>query len=292
VPASSLTVALPCRAPFAADELVAFLAARAIPGVEHWDGERYHRALRLAHGHGIARVAIRPDGVSADLELADARDADDATARLRHLLGLDVDPGPCDDALAADGVLAPLVEARPGLRVPGSVDPFETAVRAVVGQQISVAGARTVAGRIVAAVDDRLAHPDGALTHVFPSPEALADLDPAHLPMPQQRKRTIAELSRRVAAGTIVLDRDDLDGTAAALVDVPGIGPWTAGYVRMRGLGDPDVFLPTDLGVKVGLDVLGLDAGHAERWRPYRSCALHHLWSVAAAAPARSVRGG
>ena len=230
--------------------------------------------------------------LTAELHLADRRDRDAAVAGLRRLLGLDADPVAVDAALLADDVLAPLVAARPGLRVPGSVDPFETAVRAVIGQQISVAGARTVAGRIVAVAGEPLAIAHDVLTHVFPAPDVLARLDPVHLPMPQQRRRTIGELSRRVASGEVVLDRDEPDLTSAALSTVPGIGPWTVGYVRMRGLGDPDVFLPTDLGVKVGLGVLGIEPARVERWRPYRSYALHHLWSVAAAAAARKVRGG
>ncbi len=177
--------------------------------------------------------------------------------------------------------------------MPGSVDVFETAVRAVIGQQISVAGARTVAGRIVAAAGEPLSIDGGPLTHVFPTPAALADLDPALLPMPHQRRRTIRELARRVASGQLVLDIGaDRGDVAAALSTCPGIGPWTAGYVLMRGLGDPDVFLPTDLGVKVGLAVLGLDTARAERWRPFRSYGLHHLWSVASTNPSRTVQGG
>jgi AraC family transcriptional regulator of adaptative response / DNA-3-methyladenine glycosylase II len=173
------------------------------------------------------------------------------------------------------------------LRVAGSVDPFETAVRATIGQQISVAAARTVAGRIVASSGEPLAVDGGPLTHVFPTPEALAVLDPALLPMPWSRRRTVVELARRVAAGELALDADDqpdLGALADGLLAVPGIGPWTAGYVRMRGFGDPDVFLPTDLGARAGLAALGLDAGHAERWRPFRSYALHHLWAVATGA--------
>ena len=135
--------------------------------------------------------------------------------------------------------------------MPGSVDAFETAVKATIGQQISVAGARTVAGRIVAAAGEPLAIDDGPLTHVWPTPAALAAIDPDLLPMPRSRRRTVVELSRRVAGGELVLDAGvDRDEVRARLLDVPGIGPWTAGYVLMRGLGDPDVFLPTDLGVQ------------------------------------------
>ena len=287
---------LPVREPFDADDLLAFLAARAVPGVEHWDGTSYHRALDLPGGHGTAAITpvARSDGraaVRAVLRLADWRDLAAAVRRIRRLLDLDADPTAVDDALGADAALAPWIAKTPGRRVPGSVDPFETAVKATIGQQISVAGARTVAGRIVASAGAPLTIDGGVLTNVWPTPAALAAIDPDLLPMPRSRRRTIVELARRVADGALVLDAGvDRDDVRACLLDVPGIGPWTADYVLMRGLGDPDVFLPTDLGVKIGLDVVGLDAGHAAAWRPWRSYALHHLWAAAASAPPRPRR--
>jgi len=283
--AVELTLAV--RAPFAAGELLAFLAARAVPGIELWDGDAFHRALRLPHGHGVAvlRPSQRPGGrpvVHAALRLADWRDLTAAVRRIRRLLDLDADPVAVDAALGADPALATLVAAVPGRRVPGSVDPFETAVRATIGQQVSVAGARTVAGRVVAAAGERLTIDGGPLTHVWPTAAALAALDPEALPMPRRRRQTILELARRVDAGELVLDPGaDRDDVVAGLLDVPGIGPWTAGYVLMRGLGDPDVFLPTDLGVKAGLAALGLDAARAAAWSPWRSYALHHVWAAA-----------
>ena len=269
--------------PFAARHLFAFVAARAVPGVEAWDGQTFHRALSLPGGDGVA--ALTPgDGatVRAVFELADGGDLDEAVRRVRRLLDLDAEPMVIDASLGADDVLAPLVATAPGLRVGGSVDPFETAVRAVIGQQISVAGARTVAGRIVASAGRPLVVGGGPVTHRFPTPAALARIDPALLPMPMSRRRTIVQLATRVEAGQVVLDHDVArDDAEAMLLAVPGIGPWTAGYVRMRGLGDPDVFLPTDLGVKVGLQRLGVDADHATQWRPWRTYALHHVWRAA-----------
>ena len=281
-----IEVELATGAPFAAAHLFTFLGARAVPGVEAWDGSTFHRALSLPGGHGIVRLSPgAPATVHAAFELADERDLDDGVQLVRRLLDLGADATTIDAALATDPVLAPLVAGMPGLRVAGSVDPFETAVRAVIGQQISVAGARTVAGRIVASAGQPLAVDGGPLTHVFPTPVALTVIDPDLLPMPMSRRRTIVELAGRVSDGRVVFaaDRPHVE---ALLLDVPGIGPWTAGYLRMRGLGDPDVFLATDLGVKVGMARLGIDAAHAERWRPWRTYALHHVWTAAGFPPA------
>lgn len=286
-PDGVVTVDLAVREPFSMCGVMAFLSARTVSGVEHFDGSVYKRSLELPHGHGIADV--HPDRivksgrlhVRADLRLQDWRDLAPAVTRLRRLLDLDADPVAIDHALSADTTMASLVGAHPGRRVPGSVDPFETAVRAVVGQQVSVVGARAVAGRIVSAIGAPLAIADDVLTHVFPTPDALAASDPAQLPMPTRRRHTLMELGGRVALGKIPLDvgadRDDVRG---ALLDVPGIGPWTADYVLMRGFGDPDVFLATDLGVKQALDRLGIAAVTAESWRPWRSYALQHLWAT------------
>ena len=293
---TSVEIELPARSPFPAAQLFEFLAARAVPGVEAWDGTTFHRALSLPSGHAVARLTPRPEagvggpaGVFVELDLDDEADRDAAVERVRRLLDLDADVAVIDEVLANDPVLLPLVIASPGLRVAGSVDPFETAVRAVIGQQISVAGARTVAGRIVTSVGQSLQVDATALTHVFPTPAELAAIDPALLPMPMSRRRTIIELARRVDDGRIALHHGvEREEIAAALLAVPGIGPWTAGYVRMRGLGDPDVFLPTDLGVKLGLRCLGVDPDHAHRWRPWRTYAMHHVWTAAGLPPQRA----
>jgi AraC family transcriptional regulator of adaptative response / DNA-3-methyladenine glycosylase II len=288
--AGGVELDLAVRRPFDAAALFAFLAARAVPGVEHWDGAVYRRTLGLPRGHGVAELwaSTRHDGqsrpvVRARVRLEDWRDIGPAVRRLRRLLDLDADPTAVDGLLGEDPVLAPIVTASPGRRAPAAVDPFEIAVRGVIGQQISVAGARTVTGRVVAAAGEPLRIGGGvdALTHVFPGPDALASIDAVHLPMPATRQRTIAGLAERVADGRVVLDGGaDREEVESALLDVPGVGPWTAGYVLMRGLGDPDVFLPTDLGVRAGLSRLGVDAARAARWRPWRSYALHHLWAL------------
>ena len=175
---------------------------------------------------------------------------------------------------------------RPGLRSPGHVDGVELLTRAVLGQQVSVAGARTLAARLVAEHGEPLANPVDDVTHAFPSAETIAALDPEDFAMPRSRGAALIEACARVADGRIVLDAgSDRAETAHALQDVRGIGPWTAGYVAMRALGDPDVFLPTDVGVRHALVSLGVDgsptsaAALAERWRPWRSYALHHLWA-------------
>ncbi len=283
--AGSVIVDLAVRQPFNLQQVMTFLAHRAIPGVELSDGNRFVRSLALPNGHGVATIdgtLVVKSGrahVRVEFRLADWRDLSPAVRRLRRLLDLDADPEAIDAALARDSTLAPLVDLMPGLRVPGSVDPFETAVRAVIGQQVSVRGARTIAGRLVRAVGSPLTIGGSPVTHVFPSPAALADVDPSLLPMPMRRRATLIELAERIAVGKIVLDAGaDRDDVRDALLDVPGIGPWTADYVLLRGLGDPDVFLPGDLGVRKALDLVGASADAAERWRPWRSYALHHLW--------------
>jgi AraC family transcriptional regulator of adaptative response / DNA-3-methyladenine glycosylase II len=172
--------------------------------------------------------------------------------------------------------------------VAGHVDGFELAVRAVLGQQISVAGARTLAARLVAALGEPLTTSDGELTHLIPTAQAVADADPATLSLTRARAAAVVGLAESVAAGDIDLDPGaDRDRTSAKLLALPGIGPWTMSYIRMRALADPDVFMPTDLGVRQGLQELGFcgDAREIEalsqRWRPWRSYALAHIWAAA-----------
>ncbi|WP_026874207.1 DNA-3-methyladenine glycosylase 2 family protein [Jiangella gansuensis] len=285
--AGTVELRLAYRQPADLDGVLEFLAMRAVPGVEEVVGGTYRRSLSLPHGTGVAELTPRDGWVRATLRLADPRDLTAAVARCRRVLDLDADPQAVDDLLGADPVLGPLVAAHPGRRVPGTVDGDELAVRAVIGQQVSVAAARTVAGRLVAAHGKPLDAPVGSVTHTFPAASVLAGADPATFPMPRSRRRTLHELTTRLADGSLRLDPGvDRDDAERRLLDVPGIGPWTARYVRMRALADPDVFLPTDLGVKHALAALGLPtapravAELAENWRPWRSYALLHVWST------------
>jgi AraC family transcriptional regulator of adaptative response / DNA-3-methyladenine glycosylase II len=291
----TVSLRLAHRTPMASADLLAFLADRAVTGVEAVERDAegrpttYRRTLALPHGP--ATVALTPgDGAwTCELRLPELRDLAAAVARCRRLLDLDADPVAVDAHLSSDPLLAPLVAARPGLRVPGAVDGFEVAVRAVVGQQVSVAGAVTTLARITAEAGKALTAPDGPLTHLFPTAEALADLDPASLPMPRARGRALVGLAAAVADGRLDLDPGaDRDEARSVLSSLPGIGPWTVEDIALRGLGDPDALPTTDLGVRRTLSALaGPDAARpaavaarAELWRPWRSYATIHLWSV------------
>ena len=282
----TVTVRLPVRTPFAGRRLLDFLAFHLVPGVEVAGPGWYARTLDLPHGPGSVRVRladITTGGVgaaTAEFWLDDLRDTAAATERVRRLLDADCDPGAVDGHLSDDPVLGELARRTPGLRVPGQVDGDETAVRTVIGQQVSVLGARTVAGRMVADHGRRVETPVPGLTHLFPDAATLAALDPASLPMPRARGRALVGLATALAEGRVVLDRGaDRDDARGALLALPGIGPWTADYVAMRALGHPDVFLPTDLAVRRVLQGLGGDPD-PERWRPWRSYALLHLWNT------------
>jgi AraC family transcriptional regulator of adaptative response / DNA-3-methyladenine glycosylase II len=281
----AVALRLPHRAPLDAEGLIAFLGRRAVPGVEEVDDGAYRRSLRLPIGAGV--MELRPvDGhVRARFWLDDLRDLAAAIQRSRTLLDLDSDPHAVDEALGADALLSPLVRAAPGRRVAGHVDGPELAVRAVLGQQVSLAGATTLAGRLVAAQGEPLDRPLGGVTRLFPSAAALAQADPERLAMPVSRRRALIGLAAALARGELSLDAGvDRDEARRRLLALPGIGPWTAAYVAMRALRDPDAFLPSDLGVRRALERLGRDgspgaAGRlAESWRPYRAYAVQHLW--------------
>jgi AraC family transcriptional regulator of adaptative response / DNA-3-methyladenine glycosylase II len=199
------------------------------------------------------------------------------------MLDLDADPAAVDDVLGADPALAALVGTAPGRRVPASPDADELAVRAVLGQQVSVAGGRTLTARVLAAAGTPLAEPVGTLTHAFPRAAALADADLTAVGLTGARRRTVHALSAALGDGTIALDPGaDREEAGRALLAVPGVGPWTAALVGLRGLADPDVWLPGDLALRKSLTALGsTDTDAATRWRPWRSYAVLHLWALA-----------
>lgn len=277
--AGTIGLRLAYRAPLHAPALLEFLAARALPGVEECDGHTYRRVLDLPHGSATVELTPADRWVSATLKLTDVRDLAPAVARCRRLFDLDADPIAVDGTLGADPALAEVVRAEPGVRVPRAVDGFEMAVRAIVGQQVSVASARTTLSRLITG---------GFPSAAFPSAEVVAELPDSAFRMPVARRETIRLLAQAVAGGKLDLEPGtDREEAMARLLELPGIGAWTAGYVAMRAMGDPDVFLPTDIAVRRGAAALGLPTTsaalekHAERWRPWRSYALIRLWRAA-----------
>jgi len=286
---ATITVRLPFRAPLHPDNLFGHLVATGVPGVEEWRDGGYRRTLRLPRGSAVAALRPAADHVRATLHLSDVRDLPVAVARCRRLLDLDADPVAVDAALAEDPALAPLVAVAPGRRVPRTVDEQELALRAVLGQQVSTAAARTHAARLTCALGDRLTDPAGDLTHLFPSPAQLAGADEAMLAraaaLPRTRRTTLIALATALASGELDLSPGaDRAAAKAALRMVPGIGPWTVETVAMRALGDPDAFPASDLGVQAAARGLGLPhrpaalLTGAEAWRPWRAYATQHLW--------------
>jgi AraC family transcriptional regulator of adaptative response / DNA-3-methyladenine glycosylase II len=273
-----LELRLAYRRPMSLAATLQFLAARAIPGVESFDGDCYTRSLRLPGGPAIVEISPGDGFVRCRTRLTDQRDLVAAVSRVRRLLDLDADPVAVDETLGADPALTDLVAARPGLRSPGAVDGFEMAVRAIVGQQISVAGARTLLGRICAQYGS--ATFAGEALRLFPTPADLIDSD--SLPMPKARRRTVSALAAAMAGGGLILDPGaDRAPTRTALVALPGIGPWTADYLAMRALADPDVLLSSDLGVAKSAAARAIDLSDGRPdWAPWRSYATHHLWAL------------
>ena len=286
----TLTLELAHRAPLTPDNLFGHLVATAVPGVEEWRDGAYRCTLRLPGGPGIAALRPGPAGTSpvrAILHLAEVSDAGSAVATCRRILDLDADPVAVDGRLALDPVLAPLVAAAPGRRVPGTADAEQFAVRAVLGQQVSTAAARTHAARLVAAHGDPVEDPSGGLTHLFPPPARLAAMDPGLLALPGARRAAVLGLVRALADGRVDLSPGADPTTAATrLAALPGIGPWTVGSIAMRALGDGDAFLAGDLGVRLAARKLGLPSTpgaltrRAEAWRPWRAYAVQHLWAT------------
>ncbi|MFF2370281.1 DNA-3-methyladenine glycosylase 2 family protein [Agromyces sp. NPDC058110] len=284
---------LPARAPFDAAGVFAWLAARTVSGVEHAsvspDGApRFARTLRLPGGPALLSLEPGGDAASPSIEvearLAGLGDLPPLVARVRRLFDLDADAQAIDAALGAEPAFAASVAEVPGIRLPGCLDPHELVFRALIGQQISVAAARTALGRLAAELGEHLAEASD-LALLFPTAEAIAEHGAEVLRGPAARIRTIVDVARRLASGELVVssdrERHDLE---AKLLEIPGIGPWTAGYVAMRVTGAPDVLLTGDLALRNGAVALGLpgDAraltAYGARWAPWRSYASMHLW--------------
>ncbi|MGO4463245.1 AlkA N-terminal domain-containing protein [Streptomyces sp. M-16] len=283
----TISLRLPYRAPLNPDNLFGHLAATAVPGVEEWRDGAYRRTLRLPYGTGVVALTPGPEHIGCRLALTDLRDLTIAISRCRWMLDLDADPEAVDDQLRTDPLLAPLVDKAPGRRVPRTVDAAEFAVRAVLGQQVSTAAARTHAARLVTAYGEPVEDPQGGLTHLFPASEALAGLDPETLSMPRSRRTTLTTLVGALADGSLPLGIDsDWEAARAALNALPGFGPWTTEIIAMRALGDPDAFLPSDLGVRRAAQGLGLPStpaaltDRAAGWRPWRAYAVQYLWAT------------
>jgi AraC family transcriptional regulator, regulatory protein of adaptative response / DNA-3-methyladenine glycosylase II len=304
VAGNSLRLRLAFRRPLSPDNLFGHLAATAIPGVEEVRDGPYRRTLRLPHGPGIVELTPEAGWVACRVRLADLRDLTAAIARCRWLLDLDADPGAIDSQLAEDPRLRGTVRRTPGRRVPRTVDGPEMAIRAVLGQQISTAAARTHGARLAAEHGEPVEDPDGGLSRLFPAPEALLD---ARLAMPAARVRTMGALLGALVLGQLDLSPGgDRELALEVMRGLPGIGPWTRDIISMRALGDPDVFPIGDLGGRRGAEALGLPADaralseRSERWRPWRGYAVQYLWAATAhpindwppVARPRSGRGG
>jgi AraC family transcriptional regulator, regulatory protein of adaptative response / DNA-3-methyladenine glycosylase II len=295
---NTVALRLAFRPPYDWGQVRDFLGARALPGVERVDADGYTRALG-EQARDAMIVSVRPRAGEHALELqvegASPCELFSVAAQARHAFDLGADPALISRALASDPLLRPLVRRRPGLRIPGAWNPFECAVRAVLGQQVSVAAARTLAGRLVERAGSRLGSSSRGLTHLFPTPSALARANLDGLGLTGGRVRALRELSRAVAEGRL-----DLAGptqlVTAGLASLPGVGAWTAQYVALRGCGEPDAFPDGDLVLRRAaggrgrpLSVRELDA-RAEAWRPWRGYAALHLWrqaSDAGGAPKR-----
>ncbi|WP_193096193.1 DNA-3-methyladenine glycosylase 2 family protein [Brevibacterium sp. FME17] len=285
----SITVRLAYRAPLDHTHLFRYLAVRAIPGVEDVTGDHYTRSLRLAHGPAVLTLAPGAgDYIECHLRLADSRDLGSAVARARRILDLDADPLAVRATLEEAG-LSELIDRYPGIRSPGTGDPVELAIRTILGQQISVIAAQTHLKRLVSAHGQSL--PEelrvGTVDRVFPTAAEIAEIPEEHWSLPRRRIDTLRVLSAHLADGSIDLgpgcDRTEVNDS---LLAIPGIGPWSLGYIRMRALGDPDVLLSSDLGVKKAIDELngpGTDmtdwAQQLERLRPWRSYVTHLMWA-------------
>lgn len=284
-------VELPVREPFDADGIFHWLAVRSVPSMEVASATSYARTLGLPSGPAWFEVrSEHPSALILSAHTHDQSDANELLDRVRRLFAIDVDPEVINAALSRHAELEPLVSSIPGIRVPGSIDPHEMLIRAMIGQQVSVSSARTALTRLVEALGETVETPDGEQRHLFPALEVIAERGHEVLRGPAARIRAITEAAAALADGTLTLGFDD-DATAqrSALLARRGIGPWTADYVRMRVLNDPDVILPGDSAVRNGARRVGIpaEARELERWSarvaPWRSYLTAHLWRANAA---------
>jgi AraC family transcriptional regulator of adaptative response / DNA-3-methyladenine glycosylase II len=283
----ALVLRLPGRAPMAFDALFGFLRDRAIPGVESVSAASYRRTITTQGAPGMVQLEAVPN--SPDLRmrvlLPSYRSLNHIVERARRLFDLDAPIESIDRQFAPDPILGPSVRTHPGMRVPGAWEPFEIAVRAVLGQQVTVAAATTLAGRLVESHGTTVTTPQGEVHRVWPSPDVLAGADPAAFGVPLARARTVLALSRAVADGDLVMDdRRPAAEVVAQLRALPGIGPWTASYIAMRALGDRDAFPSGDVALRAALERSGRRPSSAEvdaafdAWRPWRAYAAVRLW--------------
>lgn len=278
----TVSLRLPYRKPYDKQWIEWFLKGHVVPGVEHFRDGRYSRSLRLPHDHAIVSLRVMDGYIDTELNLQDMRDLAPAVARIRHLLDLDADPDSVDDALSTDPLLAPRIKAHKGIRVPGNVDGTELLLRVMIGQQISLSAAATHTARLAAALGEPIAG-NGTITHLFPDAATVADRGHEVLTGPKARVNAIIGAADAVASGKIVLHTArPVAELERELLELKGVGPWTARYVVMRLLADPDVLLDTDLVVRQGAQLLDLpsltDSNH---WAPWRSYVSMHLWSAA-----------
>jgi AraC family transcriptional regulator of adaptative response / DNA-3-methyladenine glycosylase II len=290
--ADGITVRLPYKAPYDWDAIIRFLSDRAIPGVERAEARRYARTLAVDGARGVVIVTPRRDhALNVEIHLPKLQALPAVIARVRRVFDLSADPALIGAHLSQDPALAPLVAARPGLRAPGAWDGFELAVRAILGQQITVAAARGLAAKLVAAYAEPVDHPVAAglgLTHVFPGPERLVGRDIAALGMPRARGAALEALARTVAEDpAIFTPRSDLDSAIAALKALPGVGEWTAHYIALRELREPDAFPQADIGLMRAMaDEAGVRPtpeqllARSRAWSPWRAYAAQHLWAA------------
>jgi AraC family transcriptional regulator of adaptative response / DNA-3-methyladenine glycosylase II len=289
--AGAVVVQLAYRPPYEWEALLSFLHARAIPGVEAVTNGRYARTIALGGGRGLLMVEPgKENRLRATIRFPDLRSLPAIIARIRRVFDLAADPQAIAAHLRRDKILAPLVAARPGLRVPGAWDGFELAVRAILGQQITVVAARKLAAKLVLCYGGKIADPaalEQGLTHLFPTPRQLAGADLAAIGMPKARRVALSSLAAAVAADPLIFGpRRSLDEAVAQLRSLAGIGEWTAQYIAMRELREPDAFPAADIGLLRALsDANGVRPSpaellaHAERWRPWRAYAALHLWA-------------